>query len=455
MSNSTLISPRLVTPVTPRRKRRLGWIAAVLIVIFVFGTAAIERLQRREAAVHFSQEAAGRKPAVSTVLSSVAPAVVDLVLPGNTEAVVVADIYARATGYVKSRSANIGDRVRAGQALAQIESPELDQELARARATVEESRAAWRQAQANVTRAEEAVFEARARLEQSQANEALASATSERWLRLVNKGVLPRQEGDERQYAYSARKAEVAAAQASIKTSQAAVNAASASVVAAEATIRANEANVARLERLVAFERVVAPFDGIITERLVEQGDLVTSGGVGGGRKLFAIAQPSVLRVQVNVPQTFAPELKDGQEAQLTVRERPGLTFTGKVARTANALNASSRTLLVEVQIDNREGALLPGMFSEVKFALPRTRPATLVPADALIANAHGTRVAAVDQQGKIHFRNVEVGRDLGTQIEIAAGLEPNQSLVLNPGETLLEGQEVEIAQPAGKGQEK
>jgi RND family efflux transporter MFP subunit len=263
---------------------------------------------------------------------------------------------------------------------------------------------------------------------------------------LVAKGVLPRQEGDEKNYAYSARKAEVAASEAGIKTSQAMVSAAAAGVVSAEATIRANEANVARLERMVAFERVVAPFDGIITERAVEQGDLINPGGGDGGHKLFAIAQPSVLRVQINVPQTFAPDLKNGQEASLTVRERPGLTFTGKVARTANSLNAASRTLLVEVQVDNREGTLLPGMFSEVKFALGRTRPATLVPADALMANAQGTRVASVDPQGKVRFRNVEVARDLGTQIELASGLGANQPVILNPGEMLAEGQEVEIA---------
>src|SRR5581483_6311840 len=164
--------------------------------------------------------------------------------------------------------------------------------------------------------------------------------------------------------AFNARKADVAAAKAAVQTAQAAANAARASVVASEATIRADEANVSRLERMVAFERVVAPFDGIITERMVEQGDLITSGGVAGGRKLFAIAQPSVLRVQVNVPQTFAPDVKNGQEAELTVRERPGRTFVGKVARTANALNASSRTLLVEVQVDNKDGSLLPGMYS-------------------------------------------------------------------------------------------
>lgn len=436
----------VIPSLSPRRKRRTGLFAAILLAVLAFGGVVMARVERRAAAVHFSQETSGSKPVVNTVLSSAAPPIVDLVLPGNTEAVVVADIYARATGYVKSRYANIGDRVRTGQLLAQIESPELDQELARARATVEESRAVLRQAQANVTRAEETVTEARARLDLSQANEALAAATSARWTRLVDRGVLPRQEGDEKQYAYSARRAEVAASQAAIKTSQAMVNAANANVISAEASVRASEANVSRLERMVAFERVVAPFDGIITERLVEQGELINAGGVDGGHKLFAIAQPSVLRVQINVPQTFAPDIKDGQEAHLTVRERPGLTFTGKVARTANALNASSRTLLVEVQIDNRDGALLPGMFSEVKFALARTRPAMLIPADALLANAQGTRVAAVDPGGRIHFRNVEVARDLGTQIEIAAGLELNQPVVLNPGEMLAEGQQVEIA---------
>ncbi|HWB95320.1 MAG TPA: efflux RND transporter periplasmic adaptor subunit, partial [Bryobacteraceae bacterium] len=319
-------------------------------------------------------------------------------------------------------------------------------ELARARATAEESRAAQRQAEANAMRAEEAVVEARARLEQAEANEALASATSDRWMRLVEKGVLPRQEGDERRYAFAARKADVAAAKAGIRTAEAAASAARATAVATAATIRASEADVARLERLVAFEHVVAPFDGVITERLVEQGDLISSGGVSGARKLFAIAQPSILRVQINVPQTFAPDVKEGQEARLTVRERPGLSFPGKVARTANALNASSRTLLVEVQVDNQEGLLLPGMFSEVKFALPRTRPVTLIPADALVANTQGTHVAAVDAQSRIRFHKVQVGRDLGTQIEVIAGLEANQPVVLNPGEMLMDGQAVEIA---------
>ncbi len=450
MTTPTLVSTGEANSSSRRPKGRPAWVAALLLVVFAFGAAAIARFQRHDAAVRFSQNAAGAKAVVNTVLTVTAPPSAELTLPGNTEAVVVADIYARATGYVKSRSADIGDHVKAGQVLAQIESPELDQGLEQARASTEEARAAWRQAQANATRAEEAVVEARARLEASQADEALASATSERWTRLVDKGVLPRQEGDERRYAFNARKADVAAAKAAVQTAQAAANAARASVVASEATIRADEANVSRLERMVAFERVVAPFDGIITERMVEQGDLITSGGVAGGRKLFAIAQPSVLRVQVNVPQTFAPDVKNGQEAELTVRERPGRTFVGKVARTANALNASSRTLLVEVQVDNKDGSLLPGMYSEVKFALPRTRPGILIPADSLITNAQGTRVAAVDG-GKIHFRNVEVGRDLGTQVEIAAGLEANQPVVLNPGEMLAEGQEIEVARQGGK----
>lgn len=437
------------SPRQPGNRRRPGVAASILLVLVIFGAVAAAKFQKRESAMRFSQAATGGKPLVNTALATEAPPTTELTLPGNTEAVVVADIYARAAGYVRTRTANIGDHVKQGQVLATIESPEVDQELAQARATVEESRAAWRQAEATVARAEAAVVEARARLEQTKANEALASATSERWTRLVDKGVLPKQEGDERQYAYSARKAESAAAEASIHTAAASVNAARASVVAAEAAVRANQANVSRLERLVGFERVVAPYDGIITERLVEQGDLITqAGGVDGGRKLFAIAQPATLRVQVNVPQTFAPDIQVGQDTKLTVQERADVQFTGRVVRTASSLNPASRTMLVEVQVDNRNGALLPGMFSEVKFTLPRSHPATVIPAEALVANAKGTRVATVDPGGKIRFRNIEVARDLGTQIEIASGLTPNEVVILNPSEMLAEGQEVQAAGP-------
>lgn len=429
------------------RGGKIRGVALAVVVVAVFGVVALAKLQRANAAAEFSTNAAGAKPYVSTVVSTAAPESVDLVLPGNTEAVVVSDIFARASGYVKSRFADIGDRVRSGQTLAIIESPELDQDLARARATLEESRAAWRQAQANLSRAEESVLQANAVLDQSQANEVLAQKTADRWTRLVEKGVLPRQEGDERTYAYNARKAETAASVAGIKTAQASVKAMQSSVVATEATIRANEANVARLERMVSFEKVVAPFDGIITERVVEQGDLISADGAAGGHKLFAIAQASTLRVKVNVPQTFSAELKDGQEAQVVVRERPGQIFTGKVARTADALDASSRTLRVEVQIDNKAGLLLPGMYSEVKFGVHRAKPATLISADALLTNAQGTRVATVDPQGRVHLHNVEIGRDLGAQIEVVAGLEPNQALILNPAETLTDGQQVIVGE--------
>lgn len=436
----------------PARRRRPGVAATILLVLMIFGAVAAAKYQKRATAEHFSKEATSGKPLVNTALAAEAPPTTELTLPGNTEAVVVADIYARASGYVRTRTANIGDHVKLGQVLATIESPELDQQLAQARATVEESRASWKEAQANVARAEAGVIEARARLEQTKANEALASATSERWTRLVNKGVLPRQEGDERQYAYSARKAETAAAEAAIHTATAAVSAARASVVSAEANVRANQANVSRLERLVGFERVVAPYDGIITERLVEQGDLITqAGGVDGGRKLFAIAQPATLRVQVNVPQTFAPDIQVGQETRLSVKERTDAAFTGKVVRTASSLNAASRTMLVEVQVDNHDGALLPGMFSEVTFTLPRSHPATVIPAEALVANAQGTRVATVDPSGKIRFRNIEVARDLGTQIEVASGVNPKDVVILNPGEMLAEGQEVQAAGPAAR----
>jgi multidrug efflux pump subunit AcrA (membrane-fusion protein) len=342
---------------------------------------------------------------------------------------------------------DIGDRVRAGQTLLVIESPELDQELASVRADAEAARSAWKQAQANTARARETVLEADARLQQSNASETLAGKTAERWATLVQKGVLPRQEGDEREYAYRMRKSEVVANEAGLRTAESTVAAAESGVAAAEARVQAALANVARIERLASFERVIAPFDGVITERMVEQGDLISA---AQPHKLFAIAQPKTIRVKIEVPQTFASELHEGQEAKIAVRELAGKQFAGKVVRTASSLNAASRTLLVEVQIDNRDGALLPGMYGEVSFAVHRTAPLTVIPADALVVNAEGTRVAVVTPDGKLRFAKVEIARDLGQTLELASGLAPGAQVVLNAGELLSEGQAVAVAPTKG-----
>jgi RND family efflux transporter MFP subunit len=328
--------------------------------------------------------------------------------------------------------------------LAVIESPEVDQQLAQARATLEQARAAEAQAQSNLVQARAGVNQASANIVQARANEEIAATTNDRWTRLVGRGVLPKQAGDERRTTLAARAAETQAALAASKTADAIVVSRQADVTAAEAAIQAQAANVRRLEQQQEFERVIAPFNGVVSERKIERGDLV-SADAGGDRNLFTVVQGNVLRIKVSVPQTYAIDLHPGQLAEVTVTERPGRRFEGKVARTAEALDASSRTLLTEVQVNNSSGDLLPGMYSQVKFSLTRVHATILVPANALLANSQGTRVVVVSEDGRAHFVPVQVGRDLGTDVEIVAGLKGTERLITNPADTLTEGQALRV----------
>jgi RND family efflux transporter MFP subunit len=282
-----------------------------------------------------------------------------------------------------------------------------------------------------------------ANLRQAQSNEEISRITNTRWQVLVTKGVIPKQSGDERRTDYDARHAAVAAAQAAVETGQANVSVQQANLIAAQAAVEAQEANVRRLAHLRGFERVVAPFDGVITERKIEKGDLITAGS-GSDRNLFSIAQPNVLRIQVNVPQTYSVDIKPGDITDVTVQERPGEIFPGRVIRTANALDPIARTLLTEVYVENKNGRLLPGMYSQVRFHIGRSHPVEIVPTDTLIVDSQGMRLATVTSQKTIHFVQIEVGRDLGATIEITNGIHPGDIVVSNPSDSLVEGQQVE-----------
>jgi RND family efflux transporter MFP subunit len=446
-----------VTPImqseSAARRLKTRWgirVAAALFLALLLFAGVWPRLARNREAVAIAKAADISLPSVLVSKVKTASANADLLLPGNTEAVNVASIYARANGYVRERLVDIGSVVKAGQTLAVIESPEVDQELAQARAALEQTRAALEQASANLEQARAGVNQARANVAQAKANEEIAATTDQRWTRLVERGVLPRQSGDERRSAYMARQAESEAARAALRTSEANVTSRTADLGAARANIDAQTANVRRLQQLQGFQRVLAPFDGVVTERKVEKGDLVTADG-GGGRNLFTVAQARTLRIQVNVPQSYAVDLMPGQTAEILVRERPGGKFTGKVARTAQALDSASRTLLVEVQVDNSSGQLLPGMYAQVKFSIPRSAPVVIIPADALIANAQGTRVAVVDGANRVHFRNVQVGRDFGTQVEVLSGLNEHEAVASNAPDTLVEGQQITAQHATGE----
>ena len=430
-------------PPTQGKRRTLTFVVLGAVVLLLLAIGIIPRIRRRQAALDQVSAAQNRIATVSAVTAQAAAGSSDLTLPANTLAVSVASIYARSDGYVRERYVDIGSKVKAGQLLAVIETPEVDQQLEQGNATLSQAKATREQARAALAQAQAALNQDQANLRQAQSNEEISSITNTRWQVLVTKGVIPKQSGDERRTDFDARRAAVAAAQAAVETGQANVGAQQANLVAAQAAIEAQEANVRRLAHLRGFERIVAPFDGVITERKIEKGDLITAGS-GSDRNLFSIAQPSILRIQVNVPQTYSVDIKPGDITDVTVQERPAEVFPGKIVRTANALDPLARTLLTEVYVDNRTGRLLPGMYSQVRFHIGRSHPVEIVPTDTLIVDSQGMRLATVTSQKTIHFVQVEVGRDLGANMEITNGIHAGDIVVSNPSDSLEEGQRVE-----------
>jgi len=394
-------------------------LAAVLVVI-AFLAGYLPR-QKRDALVRaetLEQEQALPRVEVIEVTRSSPES--ELQLPGNIQALTEAPILARAEGYLQRRLVDIGDHVRAGQLLAEITAPEVDQQIRQANAALQQAQAALDQSQAN--------------FEQGKANRDLARVTSERWNKLESQGIVSRQENDQYRTQYQAQEANV--------------NALEKAVAAQRSNIAAAEANVARLQEIKGYLQVKAPFDGVITLRNVDVGALVNSGST----LLFRIAQTETLRTYLNVPQSNASFVHQGQMARLTVSNLPGRTFSGTVVRAANALDPTSRTMLVEVQVPNPTGALLPGMYAQVDLSRTRVAAPLLIPGDALIARAEGTQVALIRSDHTVHLQNIHVGRDYGDRLEVLSGLNEGDMIVPNPGESAREGVKVEPVPVAAKG---
>lgn len=387
-------------PPPPRRAVALAGLAAALGVLALLGLGAWHRSARARAAAENGE--GGEAPRVRVARPRPAPAAEEVELPGSVTAIQETPVYARTSGYVARFLADIGDRVRAGQPLALLETPDLDQELA--------------QAEAALAQAEAALQLARARRDYSR-------VTRDRFDALAGTGIVSRQDADDRDV-------------------QSNVDAASVRV--GEATLRAQRASLARLRALKSFARVTAPFDGVITARVIDVGTLVTAGN-GAGQVLFRIARTDVLRVFVNVPQPFAPGLRPGMAAKVTVREFPGRAFAGTVARTAGALDAASRTLLTEVHVPNRDGALLAGMYARVALPAPRARAALLLPATALRVDRHGPQVAVAGPDGRVRLRRVVLDDDLGQEIAVGEGLVPADRVVVPFSDRLHDGDRVEV----------
>ncbi len=331
-----------------------------------------------------------------------------LLLPGNIQAITEAPVLARASGYIRKRYVDIGDRVTAGQVLAEIEAPELEQQIKQAGAAID---------QANST-----IQQAEAALEQGQANANLAKVNAQRYANLLAKGVVSRQDNDTYQAQFEAQ--------------QANVQALGKAVAAARSNAAAAQANLARLHELQGYQTVRAPFAGVITLRNIDSGVLVNEGNT----LLFRIAQTDRLRLYVNVPQAQSGSVRRGQAANLLIPDMPGRKFSGIVSRTANALDPTTRTLLVELEVPNQAGVLLPGMYAQVDLSIARSNPPLLIPGDTLVVRSDGPQVAVVKPDGAVHFTRIQLGRDYGDHLEVLSGLEEGQQLAVNPSDGVREG---------------
>ncbi|CAB3802176.1 efflux RND transporter periplasmic adaptor subunit [Pararobbsia alpina] len=376
---------------TSRTSRRAGYVLLPLVaVLLAIGIIPKLHADQHLQAVTKEQET----PIVQTIHPGKAPATQDLTLPGSVAAFSDASIYARTSGYVAHWYVDIGTRVKAGTLLATIEAPEVDAQLNQARAD-------------RVS---------------AQANYAIANTTAQRWQELLKTQSVAQQETD-------------------LKVSD---------MQAKRAMLDASTANVERLAQMQSFEKVVAPFDGVVTSRNVDVGTLVDAGGNGGGTstptaELFHMQQTQALRVYVQVPEASAPLVVPGTHAYLMTSQYPGRRFVATVSRISQSVTADSRTMLAEIDVDNADGALMPGVYAEVHLALQSRTPTYELPVNTLLFRPSGVTVATVDTQGTVHLKVVKILRDFGTFVEIANGLDGSENVISNPGDSIYEGAHVQV----------
>lgn len=415
---------RRVDPQRPSGFSRIARLALLLVVVALIAVVVVSRgiSSRIKAASMVKQETIDfAEPAVAVVHPKLGALKDEVVLPGNIQAFTDSPIYARASGYLKQWHVDIGARVKTGQALAEIDAPELDQQVLQAKANLQQARSALDQAIATYN--------------QGKANEQLASVTARRWSNLAAKGAVSRQENDQYQAQY----------QSQVANLEALDNA----VASARNNITSAQANLARLEDLQNFKTVRAPFDGVITARNTDIGALINSGNGGAAQELFHLAATARLRVYVSVPQEYSRTAVPGVSADLTLAELPGRRFAGKVVRTAESIDAATRTLLTEVDVDNASGTLLPGAYAEVHLKLPAPAPALILPVNALMFRSEGLQVGVVRDGGKVELVHIIPGKDYGSEIEVLSGIAASDLVILDPPDSLTSGTVVHISAPS------
>jgi len=377
----------------PQKGARYLVLAIVILLIVAAVVGFASRFGERRALAKETEELA--VPSVAVIQPKTEPPQQELVLPSTLQAFTESPIYARTTGYLAHWYKDIGSKVTKGEPLADIETPEVDQELSQARAA----------------------------RSQAEAQLGLAKTSAERWETLRKMDAVAQQEADERASGYTQGQAALASA----------------------------TANVRRLEQLESFKHIYAPFAGTIIRRNTDVGALINAGNSGQNQELFVIAQISPIRVYIDVPEIYAASVRPGVAAEIELTSLPGQRFAAKVARTADAIDPATRTLRTEIDVPNRDGKLYPGSYAQVHFGVKTATMRLSVPVNALLFRAEGTRAAVVGADGKVHLKPVVIGRDYGTDVEVLGGLDPSDSVILNPSDSLEEGQPVHATKQGSK----
>jgi membrane fusion protein, multidrug efflux system len=370
------------------KSRRLLWFLVIPLLLIASGLVTWLKSTRTLKALAASTNASVAEPVAVTQPQLGSPTV-ELVMPATLQAFSEAPIFARTSGYISHWYADIGKQVRSGDLLAQIESPEVDQQLIRDRAA----------------------------LNQSQANLTLASVTAKRYEELIHSDSVAQQEVDQNNQNLASQQANVVSAAAAVK----------------------------QLEQQQSYERVTAPFSGVVTERRTDVGDLINAGNSGTGAELFRVSRIDIMRIFVTVPEAYSQQITTGMHVKVLVTELPGQSFDGKVARSDHAIDIATRTLMVEVDVANLDGKLLPGAYGEVHFKLPSARRPLIVPAGSILFQSAGPQVAVVTGNSTVELHKVVIGRDFGTTTEITSGLSPLDRIIASPPDYLVNGMPVSI----------
>jgi multidrug efflux system membrane fusion protein len=423
-------------------------LAAIVGVLFAIGF--IPKLMDKKSLNQKEEQVASAVPVVHTVLAKSAPFSESAVLPGNIGAMQFATIYARLDGYLTKRLVDIGDKVKQGQLLAQIDSPSADEDRSQAAADVAQADAQVVSALATLKEAKAQAESAAAQVVRARADQTYAKVTADRWNNMAKYGAVSLQSRDEKDRSLNSQNASVDAALAQKRAADQQVEAAAAQVKVSRANVVAKQAQLNKYKAQQSFKFVVAPFDGVIVNRKVDQGALITAGSQSTTQELFQLAKLDVLRTYVNVPQSLSRYLKPGQDAEVSVSSYPERTFTGKVTNVSGALDPQTRTRQTEIKIDNLDHSLLPGMYAQIKLTVERPENWVQVPSDAVIPRDNSLEVAVV-RDGKAHYQKVVLGRDFGDMIEIKDGLADKEVVILSPADDLREGDPVESSNIAAK----